>query len=297
MRDRAELVDVARTLGHLFAACRARLTAAGTQNPAVEARLLVEHFTGTTLIDAIRDPARPVGKAEADAVRRAVDRRIEGEPVYRIVGAREFYGLPLRLSPDTLEPRPDTEILVDLVLPFVRRVAANDETCRILDLGTGTGAIALALLDREPKACATATDISVGALATAAANADILDMRDRFSTLHSDWFGAVEGTFHLIVANPPYIATGELAGLHAEVRDHDPRRALDGGSDGLNAYRAIASGAPTHLAESGRVAVEIGHDQKAGVVETFEAAGLYLTDQARDLAGHDRALAFQFRRS
>lgn len=285
------------TLRRLLAETRARFAAAGIDNAALDARLLVEHFTGTSRIDAVREPYRPVGRDSITAVECAVARRVSGEPVHRIIGFREFYGLPLKLSPETLEPRPDTEVLVDLVLPFVRRIAASEGACRILDLGTGTGAIALALLSAAPGAHAVGVDISADALATAAANADMLGLGDRFDALRSDWFDRIEGRFHLIVSNPPYIPSGGVAALQAEVRDFDPRRALDGGADGLDAYRSIAAGAMDHLFDGALVAVEIGYDQKAEVTELFERAGYRLVKHARDLAGHDRALVFQRRQA
>jgi release factor glutamine methyltransferase len=225
-------------------------------------------------------------------VQDALARRIAHEPVYRILGHRAFYGLDLRLSPATLEPRPDTEALVDLCLPFLRgRVAAGN--CRILDLGTGTGAIALALLSQIPEATAVGTDISAQALETAAANADINGMKDRFDPIVSDWFSAIEGQFSLIVSNPPYIPTEDIGMLAPEVRDHDPAKALDGGTDGLNAYRRIAAGAAGHLEAGGRVAVEVGFDQRRAVSAIFEASGLAPIESARDLCGHERALMFR----
>jgi release factor glutamine methyltransferase len=226
------------------------------------------------------------------AVQDALDRRIAHEPVYRILGRRAFYGLDLRLSPATLEPRPDTEALVDLCLPFLRgRVAAGN--CRILDLGTGTGAIALALLSQIPEATAVGTDISAQALETAAANADINGMKDRFDPIVSDWFSAIEGQFSLIVSNPPYIPTEDIGMLAPEVRDHDPAKAPDGGTDGLDAYRRIAAGAAGHLEAGGRVAVEVGFDQRRAVSAIFEASGLAPIESARDLCGHERALMFR----
>lgn len=288
------MADVgAVALGELLARARAKLAAAGKDEAALEARMIVEHFTRTARIEAISDPRRPVGAADVRALEAALDRRAAGEPVHRILGYREFFGLPLRLSPDTLEPRPDTEALVHLVLPFVHRVAEREGTCRILDLGAGTGAIALALLAREPKATATATDISAGALAAAAANADILGMGVRYTGVQSDWFQQVEGRFNLIVANPPYIPSSELADLQPEVRDFDPARALDGGNDGLDAYRAISRGAADHLEADGQIAVEIGFGQRRSVEAVFREAGFELAGDASDLGGVDRALMFE----
>src|SRR5690606_12131695 len=152
-------------------------------------------------------------------------RRAAGEPVHRILGFREFYGLKLFLSPATLEPRPDTETLVDAVLPFLRRMAAREGACRVLDLGTGTGALALALLAEVPQATAVGADISVDALATAERNALENGLSSRFQAIRSDWFEKISGTFHAIVANPPYIPSYELETLQSEVRDHDPAMA------------------------------------------------------------------------
>jgi release factor glutamine methyltransferase len=280
------------TLGALHRTARARLAQAGVENAALDARLLVEHFTGTNRTDAIADPRREIGAETVAAIRATLDRRIAHVPVHRILGRREFYGLDLRLSPATLEPRPDTEALVDLCLPYLRRKAAAGEGCRILDLGTGTGAIALAFLSQIPEATAVGTDISAEALETALANADINNMKDRFDGRMSDWFAAVKGQFTLIVSNPPYIPTWDMGMLDPEVRDHDPAGALDGGPDGLDAYREIATAAKSHLQANGRVAVEIGFNQRHAVNGIFEAAGFTLDGSAKDLGGNDRALMF-----
>lgn len=280
------------TLGELMRHARRRLAAAGIDNAGLDARLLVEHFTGTTLTDAVARPDMPVDANAAAQIEAALSRRAAGEPVHRILGSREFYGLRLALSAGTLEPRPDTEALVEAALPFAKRAADRHGACRILDLGTGTGAVALALLANEPRAEALASDISPDALATAAANADMTGVAPRFTAVRSDWFGRIEGRFHLVVSNPPYIASSEIAMLAKEVREHDPRVALDGGGDGLDAYRAIAAGAPAHLEADGVAAVEIGIGQETDVEALFAAQGLRLVGTARDLADVLRALVF-----
>ena len=178
------------------------------------------------------------------------------------------------------------------MLPFVRDTAAREGVCRILDLGTGTGAIALALLAQEPHAVATGVDVSDDALATAAANAAGLGVAGRFTAKKSDWFAGIDGRYHLIVSNPPYIPSSEIEDLQHEVRNFDPRRALDGGPDGLEPYRAIASGSARHLEEGGCVGLEIGHDQRRDVTELFERAGYDLIAQRKDLGGNDRVLVF-----
>ena len=271
---------------------RRRLSDAGIDNAGLDARLIVEHFTGTTLTDAVARPDMPVEARAAAAVEDALSRRAAGEPVHRILGFREFHGLNLKLSPETLEPRPDTETLVEAVLPHVRKVAREKGTCRILDLGTGTGAVALALLAAEPKAIATGTDISGDALATAAENADALGLSGRFTALRSDWFSEIRGRYDAIVSNPPYIAGKEIASLQKEVRGFDPVRALDGGADGLDAYRVIAANAARHLETDGIVAVEIGSTQKQDVTALFRQAGFTRLEALRDLAGNDRTLVF-----
>lgn len=284
--------DCPATLGGLLSLARNRLRQAGIADAALDARLLVEHFTGTARTEAITFPDRPVGGVERKALEEALEQRVGGMPVHRILGQREFYGLTLRLSPETLEPRPDTETLVDLVLAEIRRRGEENREWRILDLGTGTGAIALALLDALPDARAVGVDISAGALATAKTNADMNGYGDRFRTLQSDWFEAVEGHFDLIVSNPPYISEKDWEELAIEVRGFDPRRALVAGPDGLDAYRTIAAESRRFLSAGGVAAVEIGFDQKAAVSQIFARNGYRFIDAATDLGGCDRALIF-----
>jgi release factor glutamine methyltransferase len=281
------------TLAALHREVRRALSDAGIDAPEVDARLIVEHLTATTRTDAVARSGMAVEMEVLAAVDAAVARRVAGEPVHRILGWREFYGLRLALSAETLEPRPDTETLVDLALPVARERAAATGGCRILDLGTGTGAVALALLSAVPQATASATDISEDALATARRNAQITGAGDRLAAFRSDWFASVEGVFDLIVSNPPYIAEAEMGGLPREVREHDPPAALVGGADGLDAYRVIAAGAAGHLADAGAVAVEIGYRQRTEVTAIFESHGFTLADAACDLGGHDRALLFR----
>jgi release factor glutamine methyltransferase len=281
------------TLAAVLADARRRLAGGDLDDPALEARMIIEHFTGTERKDAITSPERPVSPGELAKIDDALSRRLAGEPVHRIFGWRDFYGLRLKLSPDTLEPRPDTETLVDAVLPFLRETVRREGRCRVLDLGTGTGAIALAIAAQVPEAIVTATDISAGALATAAENATGLGLSARFIPLVSDWFSAVDGKFHAIVSNPPYIEARAIGGLQLEVRLHDPVRALDGGADGLDPYRAIAAEAAEHLDENGIVVVEIGEGQGEGIALIFAEAGFRKVSAHRDLAGTERALVFQ----
>lgn len=284
------MTDAPKPLGEVLRAVRDRLAQAGIADAALEARLLVEGLTGANRTEILLDPSRLVGSLTPLWL--AVDRRAGGEPVHRILGYREFYGLRLSLSPETLEPRPDTETLVDAVLPFVRSVAAATGTCRILDLGTGTGAILLALLSECPGASGIGADVSENALATATKNAAELGLSDRFQAKKSDWFAEIAGLYDVIVSNPPYIPSTHIEGLQREVREFDPLRALDGGNDGLDPYRIIAAGADAFLADGGRIAVEIGYDQKHSVSALFEACEFRLSEALRDLGGNDRVLVF-----
>ncbi|WP_210316929.1 peptide chain release factor N(5)-glutamine methyltransferase [Oryzicola mucosus] len=282
--------DAAHPLGALLREARRRLSEAGVTDAALDARLLVEHFTGTTRSQAITDPTLPVHGVEPLIA--AVERRLAGEPLHRILGFREFYGLKLELSRETLEPRPDTETLVDAVLPFVREVSERRGACRILDLGTGTGAILLAVLSACPKASGMGVDISADAVATATRNADHLGLSNRFAAVQSDWFEEISGRYDVIASNPPYIPSQQIEGLQQEVRHFDPVRALDGGADGLDPYRIIGEQGPAYLAHGGLAALEIGHDQKADVTAIFSSCGWSLVEALTDLGGNDRVLLF-----
>lgn len=284
--------DMISTLDALHIHARRALADGGVADAALDARLFVEHFSGTTRTDAIARPDMAVAEAVVALVDEALRRRVAGESVHRILGWRDFYGLQLLLSRETLEPRPDTEILVDAVLPVVRSLAANYGNCGVLDLGTGTGAIALALLASEKRAVAVGVDLSADALETACKNAVRLGLAARFSALHSDWFSNVTGRFHAIVSNPPYIRLADIAALQREVRDHDPLTALSGGEDGLDAYRRIAQHAHDYLEPDGIVGVEIGCDQHEAVVRLFEDRQWRLVEARKDLGGRDRVLIF-----
>lgn len=279
-------------LGALLREAAAALREAGMIEPGREARLLTEHFAGVSATEILTDPDRQIGEPAQDAVLEAVRRRIRGEPLHRIVGKRGFYGIALALSPGTLEPRPDTEILVDRIIPHARRITEQEGTCKLLDLGTGTGAIALAVLKEVDGVTALGVDIDDDAVATAVANARSNGLAGRFRAIRSDWFDSVDEEFHIIVSNPPYISAKEYAALPEEVRLFDPKTALLGGINGLEAYRAIARSAPGHLVRGGLVGVETGYSQREAVRAIFAEHGFNLVEEARDLAGHDRVLVF-----
>ena len=280
------------TLSDLVVDARSRLSAAGLPDAALEARILIGGLLGLTATEVFVEGDRMIGAGERAEIENAIARRLKREPVHRILGRREFHGMMLRLSPATLEPRPDTEILVDAVLPRVRQIVASGGKARILDLGTGTGAIILALLKECPQATGVGTDISDDALQTARENAASLGLADRFDTIASNWLENVDGQFDLVVSNPPYIRTDVIAALEPEVREFDPMRALDGGPDGLECYRAIAEGAGRVLTQGGLIGLEIGYDQKDSVTTVFVAKGFVLRQAFRDFGDNDRVLLF-----
>jgi release factor glutamine methyltransferase len=277
-------------LGATIREARRRLEAAGIDNAGIDAQLIVEHVTGATRLDLIARADQPVSPVHVERIEAMVARRIAHEPVHRILGEREFYGLRMTLSPQTLEPRADTEILVDAVVAFA---CSRSGGCRVLDLGTGTGAILIAILTQAPEATGLAVDISADALATASRNADLNGVAGRFDAAQSDWFSDVVGRFDLIVSNPPYIPSSDVENLAAEVRFFDPARALDGGGDGLDCYRTIARSAGPYLADDGRIAVEIGYDQLDSVRALFEEHGFLCCEARKDLGGNDRVLIFR----
>ena len=281
------------TVADALAAARKRLQAAGIDDPLLDARLLIAEVVDFSLTDFVMKPDRPVTVEENTRIITMIERRASGEPVHRILGHREFHGLDLLLSKETLEPRPDTEVLVDTLQPALKKVILARGSARILDMGTGTGAIALALLKECPDATGIGSDISADALETAARNAARNGLAGRFETIRSDWFEKISGRFDIIVSNPPYIRTDIVATLDQEVRNHDPMAALDGGQDGLAPYRLIAADAGRFLVENGIVGVEIGFDQRLDVSAIFASHGFSLLDAVKDYGGNDRVLTFR----
>ena len=258
----------------------------------LDARMLVGAVLGVDLSGMIAAASRLLTTAEAARLDQFADRRLKGEPVARILGLKEFWGLRLQLSAATLVPRPDTETVVELALEMLRARPVRNRPLRIADIGTGSGAILLALLSELPDAYGVGTDVSFAALLTARSNAARLGFSHRAAFVACDYTAALSGRFDLIVSNPPYIRSAEIADLAAEVRDHDPCLALDGGADGLEAYRALVPQAARLLAPGGVLAVEVGYDQSGELEGLMTAAGLTLQGPAKaDLAGIPRAVA------
>ncbi len=277
------------TAGAWLRAASDALAAAGKETPALDARMLLLDGLRIPHSVIIADPELVLTQQECAHVKELVDRRLAGEPVSRILGVREFWGRKFQVNPDVLDPRPDTETLIEAVLEF----GDQDTPIRFLEIGTGSGCIAVTLLAERKNWIGTATDISPAALEVAQANAKHHSVAERLSLVETSWADAVDGCFDVICSNPPYIPSDELSGLAPEVRDHDPRLALDGGNDGLDAYRAIAKTAPKLLAAGGMMMLEIGADQKNDVQKAMERAHLRHIRTKRDLAGHDRVVIVQ----
>lgn len=257
------------------------LRQAGIADYTFEARILIEDLAGSgDALDA----------AAASRIQDALARRLAGEPLWRVLGAREFWGLNFSLSPGTLEPRPDSESLIEAALQHLGE--RRQEALNFLDLGTGTGCLLIAALSEFPQARGIGVDLSGDALATAAGNAARNGVSKRAEFRLARWDDGLSGAFDLILSNPPYIATSDIALLDAGVREHDPLLALDGGPDGLDAYRALAALLPARLAPAGRAVLEIGAGQEDAVCALMKAAGLRHLQSHRDLGGHNRALVF-----
>jgi len=261
----------------------------GLETPELDARLLVAHALGLDHAALAAQSPRSLSTAEAELIARSAARRLAGEPVARILGVKEFWGLSLRLKRATLVPRPETETVVEAALAALgggRTTAA----LKIADFGTGCGALLLALLSELACARGVGTDVSEPALACARENAAALALAARAAFVACDFGAALKGPFDLIVSNPPYVARDAIASLAPEVRDFDPRRALDGGPDGLDAYRSIAAMAPLLLAPDALLVVELGIGQLDAVGRILADAGLAVDHARPDLSGIPRAL-------
>ena len=256
-------------------------------NPELDARVLIGHALGLTHTDLALQAARSITPTEALAITELAARRLARAPVARIIGEKEFWGLAIKLDAGTFIPRPETETVVEAA---VAAVAGKNRTAglHILDLGTGSGALLLALLSELPEAVGIGTDIDAAALECARQNAKAHQLGASFVACH--YGAALRGPFDIIVSNPPYIARTEIAALAPEVREFDPVRALDGGPDGLDGYRAIAGDLRRLLAADGFIAIELGHGQAEAVAALFSGAGLATEPPRYDLYGKARAL-------
>lgn len=275
------------TVGAVLEAAATRLAASGVADPRREARLILGLALGLSSETVFGWPEREIGLPEAVAVDTLVERRARGEPLSRLRGKREFWSLEFALSPDTLDPRPDSETLVAAALAGV---ADRQTAIRIIDFGTGTGCLLLALLSELPNATGIGIDILPGAVETARANANAHGLANRAEFRLGGWRMRIEGPADVIVANPPYIPSGEIDGLGVEVASFEPRVALDGGRDGLAAYRSLGPVICGLLAPDGQAYLEIGAGQRKRASRVLEEAGLRIRAVNRDLAGIGRCL-------
>ena len=280
-------MDLAQALREIGA----RLAPAGIAEPRREARLLLAAATGLSQAQLVAEPKRPLNEAEAGRLAELAGRRESREPLSRILGRREFWSLSFALGPDTLDPRPDSETLIEAALAWLgpSRGRAEGTMLKILDLGTGTGCLLLALLSELPGADGLGIDTQPGAVAIAGAYAEAVGLgaRARFRT--GDWGQGIGERFDVILCNPPYVPAAEIARLEPEVARFDPWLALSGGSDGLDSYRALALQLPDLLAGEGRAFIELGFGQ-AAAAGLFETGGLQAVDCRSDLAGIPRCL-------
>jgi release factor glutamine methyltransferase len=273
-------------------ALTARFKSGEIDSAELDARLLAGAVLELDLTGMITAANRPLTARESACLEEFAQRRLKGEPVARILGHKEFWGLPLQLTPATLVPRPDTEAVVELALEMLRASGASNHPLRLADLGTGSGAILLALLSELPAAHGFGTDISEAALQTARTNAAHTGLADRATFIACDYAAGLSGPFDLIVSNPPYIRSADIGGLAAEVRDYDPLAALDGGADGLDAYRVLIPQAACLLAPGAVLVVEAGQGQSRDIEALMTAAGLtHERPPKADLAGIPRAVS------
>jgi release factor glutamine methyltransferase len=278
---------VSRNLLQAWQGARARLEAAGIPGPVIDARVLVEAACGVTRADIVGDPYRELEAGQVERLDDYLERRIRREPVSHILGRRGFWNIMLGVTPDVLTPRPETEVIVDHAL----RLFPEGRPFSLLDLGVGSGAILLAILAERPAARGLGVDASEEALAVARDNAARLGMGGRVALLRGDWTaGLGDAGFDLVVSNPPYIATDVIETLDPEVRVYEPRLALDGGPDGLDAYRTLAPEILRVLKPGGRFLVEIGFDQRVAVEALFRQAGALEVETLPDLSTHDRVV-------
>ncbi len=278
------------TYGALLRQGTERLAQNQIEDPGFQAKLILLHCSGLSAIDLITHEPEIAPVAIIDAFQAGVVQRLSGEPLQHILGSTDFFGLTLRSDDRALIPRPDSEIVVEVALSRIPR----DQTTKIADLGTGTGALLLALLSQRPLATGTAVEANLKAASLASENIKTLDLEDRASVFQGSWtnWGGWK-EYDLIISNPPYIRSDVIPTLAPEVRDHDPMDALDGGPDGLAAYREIISLGAMHMKVGAYLVLEIGYDQREAVTSLLLAAGFAEIEHCKDLGGHDRAIAAQ----
>lgn len=278
------------TVNEVKRSLKDQFTKSGLDSPALDASLLVMMATGMSRADLIAKSHKPLSDAIICQINLLSNRRLAGEPIDHILGFKDFYGRKFKITQDVLSPRPETEMLVDEALRYIR----SKPDARILDLGTGSGAIIISILAEVDTVKGTAVDISKAALDIAAQNAKFHEVEQRLEFVQGRWFGGLNQQYDLIVSNPPYIDAGAMERLGPEVKNYDPHLALSGGVDGLEAYRAIVKTAKSYLKKTGKILFEIGFDQAIAVSDLLSEAGFHNIYVDNDLAGHPRLIGADY---
>ncbi len=277
------------TVGALLDRATRHLRQAGLESPRLDARVLLGNAMQCDPSSLLPGSSKPVSPAQVAGFDALIEGRLNRRPVSHLTGRREFFGRAFRVTPDVLDPRPDSECVVELALRHLDAGAP----ARILDLGTGTGCLLLTLLAERPLAQGLGIDVSKAALAVAGDNAVALNLRDRASFAQGEWFSSVTGRFDLIISNPPYIPSEDIHGLAPEVRDHEPRLALDGGQDGLGPYRIMLPQLAAYLKPEGITILEHGQGQETDIALLAEQSGLEIIATTTDLGGINRGVALK----
>ncbi|MEQ8823866.1 MAG: peptide chain release factor N(5)-glutamine methyltransferase [Filomicrobium sp.] len=292
--DWQEQANPTQTLGEAVETVRQALSNSGIDDPHKEARATVALAAGCSSLDILTEPQMALSKAAQDKLAKILTRRLAHEPLSRIAGWREFYGRKFHVSPATLDPRADSETLIDAVLELLDKSGQLKSPLRILDVGTGTGCLAITLLAELPETTATACDISTDALAIAEQNGRRLGVADRLTLVESNLLQNIEGQYNLVISNPPYIPTADIERLDRNVRDFDPQLALDGGEDGLLCYRELAKGLKSNVLVNvppGLAVFEVGAGQAPDVTAILRTAGFSHAGSWKDLGGQTRCVA------
>ena len=285
----------ANSVGSCYLKLKKQLSGEGIESAAIDARMLISSACDLTYEQFVCQPGRKLNEYELQRLGELVRRRCMREPVSKIIGHREFWSLPFRVSHNTLDPRPETECLVSLALDTIRAESPDTDNLRILDLGTGSGCILLSLLSELPGATGIGSDISDSALDIARFNSKELGFENRSEFIRSNWFSDIADKFNVIISNPPYICREDLLELEADVRDFDPEIALDGGLDGLDSYRRFIPEVGNHIQNGGWLFLEIGAGQLEGIEQLLELNGFVTVSKISDLAQIWRCVAAKMR--
>lgn len=275
----------------LFPAAIERLQKAGCENPFLDAGLLIAQAIGKSREYVLGHKEYLLNEKESERLQWLLNRRFNREPMAHILGKREFYGLEFQVTKDVLDPRPDSETLIEAVLEHIQN---PQHPYKLLDMGTGSGCLLLTLLYHLPLAKGIGVDIASKALSIARNNAKMLGLEPHSQFIQSDWFENINGRFDIIISNPPYIPKDDIAGLSPEVREYEPLRALTDGKDGLQVYELLAENLALFCSEGAMIALEIGQGQESEVIRLMESREFQLVESRRDLAGIIRCLLFKY---